>query len=177
MVADYLKIIREAEGCEKREVSEISPHTTLEFRRTRTPGSPGATLNSLTSLNSRATGSEKPLSKVFAALERRCPDYVKQDRWQQAVDDGRRFVATWGDKAEALGWTPKEVFGLHTPPANPHPSYNRLSRYDETGLAWLLNGSPVVAMSSSTAAIKSKAGSITSYRKHNKPALGSRQLG
>jgi hypothetical protein len=38
--------------------------------------------------------------------------------------------------------------------------------------AWLLNGSPVVAISSSTAAIKSKAGSITSYRKHNKPALG-----
>ena len=27
-----------------------------------------------------------------------------------------------------------DLFGLHTPPAKPHPTYRRLSRYDCTGL-------------------------------------------
>ena len=59
-----------------------------------------------------------------------------------------------------------------TPPAKPHPSYSRLSRYDETGLIWLLQGRPVVALTEATAAIESPAGTITTYRRHNKPALG-----
>ena len=36
----------------------------------------------------------------------------------------------------------------------PAPSYRRLSRYDQTGLIWLLRGRPVVAMTDSTAAIE-----------------------
>jgi len=36
----------------------------------------------------------------------------------------------------------------------PAPSYRRLSRYDQTGLIWLLRGRLVVAMTDSTAAIK-----------------------
>ena len=58
------------------------------------------------------------------------------------------------------------------PPAKPHPSYSRLSRYDETGLIWLLQGRPVVALTETTAAIENPAGTITTYRRHNKPALG-----
>jgi hypothetical protein len=62
---------------------------------------------------------------------------------------------------------------LHSPPTNPHPSYNRLSRYDCTGLCWLLQGREVVALTEATASIRSPhTGSITVYRKHNKPALG-----
>jgi len=56
--------------------------------------------------------------------------------------------------------------------ACPHPSYQRLSGYDDKGLVWVLEGKPVVAMSSSTAAVAHKTGAITSYRKHNKPGLG-----
>jgi len=93
-------------------------------------------------------------------------------RWQQAVEDGRRFLATWGKQAEALGWTARDLFGLQTPPAKPHPSYSRLSRYDETGLIWLLRGREVAALTETTASIRSAAGNITIYRKHNKPALG-----
>jgi hypothetical protein len=106
-------------------------------------------------------------AEVFTALERRCPEYVDQVHWHQAVEDGQRFLATWGSQAEALGWTPTEVFGLHTPPTRPHPSYDRLSRYDDKGLVWLLEGKPVVAMSSSTAPIQHKTGAITNYRKLN----------
>ena len=105
------------------------------------------------------------LSEVFAVLERRCPDHVETGRWQHAVEDGRRFLAQWGEQAEALGWSAK-------PPERPRPNYNRLSRYDDTGLVWLLCGREVVALTAATAAIVSSTGSITTYRRHNKPALG-----
>jgi hypothetical protein len=61
---------------------------------------------------------------------------------------------------------------LHKPPDRPHPSYRRLSRYDETGLCWLLQGRPVVALTETTAAIMNPTSNVTVYRKHNKPALG-----
>jgi len=57
-------------------------------------------------------------------------------------------------------------------PNTPTPSYRRLSRYDETGLIWLLRGRPVVALTDATAAIQNAASSITVYRRDNKPALG-----
>jgi hypothetical protein len=66
-----------------------------------------------------------------------------------------------------------DLFGLHQPPAEPHPSYRRLSRYDCTGLVWLLEDRPVVALTADTAAIENPAtGNITTYRRFNKPALG-----
>jgi len=49
-----------------------------------------------------------PLAKTFAALERRCPDYVEAGRWRQAVEDGRRFLAQWGEQAAAFGWTSRD---------------------------------------------------------------------
>jgi hypothetical protein len=63
-------------------------------------------------------------------------------------------------------------FGLYRIPKKPAPNYRRLSRYDETGLIWLLRGRPVVALSDATAAIEQPTGAITIYRKNNKPALG-----
>jgi hypothetical protein len=111
-------------------------------------------------------------SRTVAALEARCPDLVPIDRWQAAVEDGEQFLARWGDQAEALGWTARDLFGLPGPPEKPHPSYSRLSRYDETGLVWLLQGREVVALNDATAAIQSSTGAITTYRRFNKPAFG-----
>lgn len=111
-------------------------------------------------------------SRTMAALEADCPDLVPVDRWQLAVEDGRRFLARWGAQAEALGWTARDLFGLHKPPEKPHPSYSRLSRYDETGLIWLLCGREVVALTEATAAIQNSTAAITLYRRFNKPALG-----
>jgi hypothetical protein len=110
--------------------------------------------------------------RTFSVLEARCPDHVPLDRWQKSVEDGRRFLATWGSQAEALRWTSADLFGLHTPPDEPHPSYRRLSRYDGTGLCWLLRGRPVVALTEATAAIENPTGNVTVYRRFNKPALG-----
>jgi len=110
--------------------------------------------------------------KVFGILQLRPPALVPIERWRQCVRDGSRFLATWGSQAEALGWTSADLFGLHQPPEQPHPSYRRLSRYDCTGLIWLLEGRLVVALTEATAAIEGTTGNITVYRKHNKPALG-----
>jgi hypothetical protein len=110
--------------------------------------------------------------RTFSALESRCPDLVPVDRWQAAVEDGCRFLARWGDQAEALGWTARDLFDLDRPPEKPHPSYSRLSRYDEIGLIWLLQGREIGALTEATAAIQSSTGAITVYRRFNKPALG-----
>jgi hypothetical protein len=115
---------------------------------------------------------QEELRHVLAVLDSRCPDQIEHERWRQAVEDGGRFLATWGEQAQALGWTARDLFGLHKPPENPHPSYQRLSRYDETGLIWLLQGREVIALTEETAAIRWPGGSITIYRKDNKPALG-----
>jgi hypothetical protein len=111
-------------------------------------------------------------ARSFAALERQCPDHVAPYDWQQAIEDARRFLVRWGEQADLLGWTARDLFGLHTPPAKPAPNYRRLSRYDETGLIWLLRGRPVVALTADTAAIENPPGAVTVYRRHNKPALG-----
>jgi hypothetical protein len=110
--------------------------------------------------------------RTLSVLESRCPDHVDVPRWQQAVADARAFLAEWGEQAHALGWTARDLFGLHIPPAKPAPNYRRLSRYDETGLIWLLGGREVVALTDTTAAIKNPTGAITVYRRYNKPALG-----
>jgi len=106
------------------------------------------------------------------ALQVECPAYVEAKRWRQAVEDGRRFLAEWGEKAAALGWTAYDLFGLAPVPAAPKPSFERLSRYDLTGLVWLLSGRRVIAMSDRTAAIETASGGTLTYRRHNKPALG-----
>jgi hypothetical protein len=109
---------------------------------------------------------------AFAALERKRPDYVELERWQQCLADTRQFLSNWGRQAEALGWTAADLLGLHQPPLQPHPSYQRLSRYDETGLLWLLQGRLIVALTETTAAIQVMDGLPIIYRRHNKPALG-----
>lgn len=112
------------------------------------------------------------LDAALAALERLCPEHVELDRWQQAVADGRRFLGRWGDQAAALGWTASDLFGLHQVPENPALTYRRLSRYDETGLVWLLRGDAVIALTEVTAAIQNAVRVVTTYRKQHKPALG-----
>lgn len=111
--------------------------------------------------------------RTFAHLQLKPPALVDIARWRQCVRDGSKFLARWGETAESLGWDSRDLFGLHTPPAKPHPSYQRLSRYDATGLIWLLERREVVALTEATASIRNpKTGTVTVYRKHNKPALG-----
>ena len=132
----------------------------------------GATHRAINAKNGIACSDLERLQHTLDVLNARSPSYIESDRWRQAVEDGRCFLATWGERAQALGWTARDPFGLHQPPTNPAPMYRRLSRYDETGLVWLLEGREVVALTEETAAIRWPGGSITTYRKNNKPAFG-----
>jgi hypothetical protein len=105
---------------------------------------------------------------AFEALERHRPDYVEANHWRQAVEDGRRFLGKWDEQAAALGWTADDLFGLRTPPAQPHPSYDRLARYDQMGLIWLLCGRSVVALTETSAAIENPStGTVTIFRRQS----------
>jgi hypothetical protein len=157
----YLDILDRAEARTGRDISDISDKTY-----------PKACSIPHTRNQEYDFGRISRFGRTFSKLERRCPARVDPDRWQQAIEDGRRFLAEWGDKAELLGWTARDLFGLHEVPTDPHPSYQRLSRYDCTGLVWLLQDCRVVALTDATAAIKMPTGNITTYRKHNKPAFG-----
>jgi hypothetical protein len=154
----YLDILAGAGDCDISDISDKSPPPTMPVDHQATLRTPFGRFNRF--------------CRTLSALEARCPDLVPVNRWQLAVEDGRAFLARWGDQAQALGWTATDLFGLQRPPATPHPSYSRLSRYDETGLIWLLQGRLVVALTKATAAIQSSTGAITTYRCHNKPALG-----
>jgi hypothetical protein len=112
------------------------------------------------------------LELTLLALAKRCPVHVDEVAWHQALADGERFLAEWSCQVDVLGWTARDLFGLAPIPDKPHPSYRRLSRYDETGLIWLLRGRLVLALTESTAAVESPTGAVTVYRRHNKPALG-----
>ena len=121
----------------------------------------------------RLCRSSSPYEPGMVVLERRCPDHVEPNNWLQAVEDGRRFLEAWAEKAAVLDWTARDLFGLHRVPDKPAPNYRRLSRYDETGLIWLLRGRPVVAPTEFMAAIHGATGVVTTYRRHSNPALGS----
>ena len=111
--------------------------------------------------------------KAFTHLLVEPPAHIPVERWQQAVEDSRSFLHKWGEQAELLDWDWGDLFGLDIQPADPHPSYSRLSRYDNTGLCWLLQGKEVIAMTADTATIRNPStGAITIYRRFNKPALG-----
>src|SRR5262245_16312609 len=68
----------------------------------------------------------QPLASVLVALASRCPEHVPVERWQQAVADGQRFLAQWDERAHALGWTAKDLFGLLPVPPYAKASFNRL---------------------------------------------------
>lgn len=112
------------------------------------------------------------LGSAFALLQSRCPDRIDYGDWQEAIKDGNQFLARWGTQADRLGWTARDLFGLHAVPDNPSQSYCRLSRYDETGLIWLLRGRPVVALTATEAVMRCPSGATLMYRRQSKSALG-----
>jgi len=189
MIPGYLKTLREMNRRGAKGSDPLNALNALNAQpRLERPATNGAVINeyenadsvgrsaarSQTSTCAKSAISAKspsPYQSEFDALERRCPDFIDAERWRQAVEDGRQFLATWGDQAQALEWTARELFGLHTPPERPAGRYSRLSRYDDTGLIWLLRGRPVIALTETIAAIQG-ATAVLTYRKLNKPALG-----
>ena len=114
---------------------------------------------------------QSPYSATVAAVESECPAAVETGRWRQAIAEAAAFLAKWGARAHACDWTARDLFGLHPVSAHPTLTFQRLSRYDATGLIWLLRGRPVIALTETEAAIQG-ALAVLIYRKLRKPALG-----
>jgi hypothetical protein len=148
-----------------------TPTNLQNLQNVRSPSVPGGA-------GCKGTVIEVPVAglryrRAYAHLQLGPPALIDVGRWRQCVEDGRAFLGRWGSQAESLGWDSRDLFGLHTPPERPYPSYQRLSRYDSTGLCWLLDGREVIALTGDTASIRNAdTGSVTIYRRFNKPALG-----
>ncbi len=77
----------------------------------------------------------------FASLEAApVPAGVSVRDWRAMVDSAGRFLDAWGTKAEALGWSAAELFGLD--PMAP------LGRLDRRGAAFFLTRAEVLAITS-----------------------------
>ena len=63
------------------------------------------------------------------------------------------------------GLPARDLFGRSDVQDTPGPKYQRLSRYDQTGLVWLLRGRRVIEFTEAVTG-------AVSYRRYNKPALG-----
>ena len=111
--------------------------------------------------------------RVAAVLEARCPDLVPADRWQLAVDDGRRLLASWGEQAEALGWTARTCSAFTSRRRCRTRATAACPAMTRPASSGCYRAGTVVALTEATAAIQSSTGAITIYRRHNKPALGS----
>jgi hypothetical protein len=166
-VGKYLDIIRARRTTEVTKGNQEDQTFGRIDRLCRTPSALSEASSKPFGRIDRLCRTPSALAEALSELERRCPNFVEPTRWQQAVKDGHRFLSRWGGQAEALGWTPADLFSLHDPPsAKPHPSYSRLSRYDCTGLVWLLDGGQsVVGLTAETATIKTPSGSILTYRR------------
>ena len=150
---------------------KVSPGHRKNRQNPHLPAEPSGVGCKVTIVEILATGLR--YRRTFAHLQLTPPALVDVACWRQCVEDGKRFLAKWGEQAEVLGWTSGDLFGLHPVPAEPHPSFSRLSRYDAAGLYWLLQGKEVIALTADTATIRNPAtGSLTTYRRFNKPALG-----
>lgn len=106
-----------------------------------------------------------PYDTPFAVLEGRCPAHVPASRYRHTVEDARGFLAQWAHQAGALGWSVEDLFSLHDLPADPHPTYSRLSRLDQAGLVWVLRGGDVVALTATEAVIRTASGATLRYRR------------
>lgn len=172
----YLDMIRTAErqkaerGAFVASVASVATQNSCPV----TTGQPANGVQRTHLLGDKSDKSDKRVifDQALSELESRCPDYVEAARWQRCLADAQRFLANWGDQAATLGWTVRELFGLHPVPERPAPAYCRLARYDCTGLLWLLQGRAVIALSDTTATIRTPSGGTVTYRKHRKPALG-----
>jgi hypothetical protein len=101
------------------------------------------------------------LAEAYLRLRRGPPEGVDDARWRAALTDGDAFMETWGDQAEALGWTAADLFGLH--PKAP------LSRYEAMGLFWLLRGRPVMFLTRTEAIIRTPTGATLTFRRMARP--------
>lgn len=105
------------------------------------------------------------LTAALAELELTRPDHVEAAEWQRAVEDGRRFLVEWGRRADELGWTADDLFGLPPVPDRLSWNYRRLARLDLVGVVWLLRGRAITAVDADAISIDVSGAVLRFYRR------------
>jgi hypothetical protein len=86
------------------------------------------------------------------------PGNIPLRRWKQFVDDAGRFLdGGWAVRADALGWSPLNLFGCDR--------NKPFARIDHQGLLWLLNGRRLVELRADAAAIETQSGAQLTFRR------------
>jgi len=86
------------------------------------------------------------------------PADVPPRRWEQFVDDARRFLdGGFAEKAAALCWGPLDLFGCNRD--------RPFARIDQAGLCWLIGGNRLVDLAESAAIIETWTGARQTYRR------------
>jgi hypothetical protein len=104
-------------------------------------------------------GAPRTWAEALAQLDpANSPADVPLARWQQFIDDCGRFLDLgWGNRAEAFGWGPLDLFGCDRE--------RPLARCDHMGLLWILQGRKLVALTPDSAKIDTLTGSLQTYRR------------
>lgn len=85
------------------------------------------------------------------------PEWAGAERWFLMIEDAGALLSNWDRAACDLGWTALDLFGVH--PVVPG------CRYDAMGLAMLLGGGTVFALTAQTAAFRRPSGSTLTFRR------------
>ena len=117
-----------------------------------TPADPGE-FDERAGLVEYAANVPRPLAEAFAVI---CtmprPTAFEPARWREIVDDAGKLIDRWGTQAIALGWRPLELIGCD--PVAP------VGRLDRAGLALLICGGEVLALTGAAATIRCRSGAL-----------------
>jgi hypothetical protein len=94
----YLDIVRQVEQASAYDKNDINDKTRTVTCGGRAVHNPQCDFDRLSRFG-----------RSFRELERRCPDLIDCADWQQAIECGRHFLARWGEQAEGLGWTSRDL--------------------------------------------------------------------
>jgi len=87
------------------------------------------------------------------------PEDFGAEAWRQLLLDSDAFLQRWAERSELLGWSDKDLLGVH--PRAP------AVRFDAMGLLLLIRGGEVVELNEYCAVIRSPGGALLVYRKHS----------
>jgi hypothetical protein len=95
---------------------------------------------------------------VARLLPDQSPISVPTRRWEQLVDDSRRFLGSeLAKKAIAFGWGAFDLFGCDRD--------KPFDRIDQQGLCWLIAGNRIVDLSEEVAIIETWTGARQTWRR------------
>jgi hypothetical protein len=90
------------------------------------------------------------------------PAAIRPTRWAELIDSSKSFLDRWGLQAAALGWKATDIFGCHREAP--------LARCDMQGLVFLIGSGEVVAITAATAVIRTRGGSLLTFRQTPLPS-------